>query len=788
MSKSLVSMITSLKELPCFVELEKVVFPGETGIVDVKSNVDRAALDYADIYQGDDKFVLCIYKNLDGSWQKYGVVSRVVQKISFDDHRSKVMLQPITRVKIEEPYKDIDNTCWLVDISCISKYPQENDDKLISVLRKSWSSFLSSTKANNFGSETSLEVYDNLEDVAFRILTELSIPACDKARLLNIENSHDLVKEIMVFLECELESFEIEERLTEEVRAQMEKDNRNHILNIKKNILQKELGKSNTPEEDYRSKINDLKLSEVNQKKVELELNKLESTPSISPEHSLIQHYMNWVCEIPWGKYKPNKVTFAKAKKILDRDHYGLEKTKDRILESIAVQSRTASVSGNILCLMGPPGVGKTSVGRSIAEATGRSFVRISLGGMKDVSEIMGHRKTYVGSMPGKIIKALKSAGNMNPCILLDEIDKLGSDFRGDPSSALLEVLDPEQNSKFNDHFMDLDIDLSKVLFITTANTYNIAGPLLDRMEVIELSGYTDLEKTSIAQKYLIPKSLKAHGLSGEEIKIKKQAIQSIIRLYTKESGVRELERMFDKISRKRVREIMEKKDYSVEIGQESLQLYLGTRVYDEEQILKKPMVGVVQGLAWTSVGGALLNIESLCFPGGGKLQNTGSLGEVMLESIQAAISVTRTIGMRYKFDESFYDNQDLHIHLPEGATPKDGPSAGITLCTALISMITKVPVRSDVAMTGELNLRGGVMAIGGLKEKLLAALQSKIKTVIIPKENQKDLSEMPKEIINGLDIQAVETIDQVISIALTKKLTARMWPKKKKESNAKKD
>ena len=782
-TKDILERFSSITELPCLEILEGVIFPGDTGVIEVDRPENINAISYADHYQLKDKFILCVGRYEDGSWHDFGVVARIINILTFNDARIKIMLQPIIRVKLDMPYRSRDNTCWLTIVS-IDSFKDVPNKRLQTILKKTWTSYINSAKAKVPGAEDKFPKITGVEDLAYRMASYLmSLTVEERENLINTPVTEELIQQVIIFIDREKEFYILDNHLNESVREEIAKDNRDFALDKKMKLLQKEMGNNiNQDVVDLVEKLAALPLSENNRKKVDAEIKKLEHTHQSSPEYSLAMHYLNWVIDIPWDNIKSTESSLASAKKILDRDHYGLEKTKERILEAIAVQLHTKKMFGSILCLMGPPGVGKTSVGQSIADATGRSYVRIALGGVKDEAEIRGHRRTYIGAMPGKIVKALKIAENSNPCILLDEIDKMSADFRGDPSSALLEVLDPEQNFRFNDHFMDMDIDLSKVLFIATANSYNIPTPLLDRMEIIDLSGYTELEKIAIAQKYLLPKSMRKHGITNKELKLQKAALQSIIRLYTRESGVRELERMIDKLARKRVREILEEKDFEVTITSKLLLKYLGSEVYNEELVLKKPTIGVVQGLAWTSCGGAMLSVEAVALPGRGKLLHTGSLGDVMQESIQASITLSRKVASEYSCDPDYYEGIDLHVHLPEGATPKDGPSAGITLCTALVSMMTNIPVKQTVAMTGEINLRGEVLAIGGLKEKLLAALQAKITDVLIPKENVKDLEEIPAEVKEGLNIHPVESISEVLSLALTKKLTKSVWPKKKKQ------
>jgi ATP-dependent Lon protease len=506
------------------------------------------------------------------------------------------------------------------------------------------------------------------------------------------------------------------------------------------------------------------------------ELKKLKSMSPMSAESTVVRNYLDWMVSLPWGKTSKVNTDINNAKKILDEDHFGLEKVKDRILEFLAVQSRINKIKGPILCLVGAPGVGKTSLGKSIAKATGREFVRMSLGGIRDEAEIRGHRRTYIGSLPGKIIQMMKKSGKNNPLILLDEIDKIGNDYRGDPSSALLEALDPEQNTTFNDHYLEVDYDLSNVMFVTTANTLNIPGPLLDRMEVIRISGYTEDEKMEIAKKYLVPKQIKENGLKAGEWTVSDEALKDIIRYYTRESGVRSLEREISKLARKGVKDIVTKTKDIIKIDEKNLNDYLGIKKFKYGEIENKDGTGIVTGLAWTEVGGELLTIESVIMPGKGKMEITGKLGEVMQESVKAAKSFVRSRCVEYGIIPPVFEKKDIHIHVPEGATPKDGPSAGIAMVTSIVSSLTGIPVKRDVAMTGEVTLRGRVLPIGGLKEKLLAALRGGIKTVLIPDENEKDLAEIPKNVIEGLKIIPVKTVDEVLKVALTKSLTPIDW------------
>jgi ATP-dependent Lon protease len=569
---------------------------------------------------------------------------------------------------------------------------------------------------------------------------------------------------------------QIEKRIRGRVKSQMEKSQREYYLNEQMKAIQKELGEGEEQSnevEELGKKIANAGMPEGVEKKAKAELNKLKQMSPMSAEAAVVRNYLEWLLGVPWKKRTKIRKDLKAAQDVLDADHFGLEKVKERILEYLAVQSRVAKMKGAILCLVGPPGVGKTSLGQSIAKATNRKFVRLSLGGVRDEAEIRGHRRTYVGSMPGRIVQNLNKVGSKNPLFVLDEIDKMSMDFRGDPSSALLEVLDPEQNNSFNDHYLEVDLDLSEVMFVATSNSLNIPGPLLDRMEVIRIPGYTEEEKVNIAMRYLVPKQLKANGLKNDELKIAESAIRDMVRYYTRESGVRNLEREIAKISRKVVKELAlagpkkKAKSSVVTVTSKNLDKYLGVRRFDYGRAEAENEIGLVTGLAWTEVGGDLLQIESTLVPGKGQLILTGQLGEVMKESASAALSVVRARTDRLGIDLDFLQRFDVHLHVPEGATPKDGPSAGIAMATALVSTLTKVPVKADVAMTGEITLRGKVLGIGGLKEKLLAAMRGGIRTVIIPEENRKDLADIPKAVTQGMKIVPVRWIDEVLDLAL---------------------
>jgi ATP-dependent Lon protease len=580
-------------------------------------------------------------------------------------------------------------------------------------------------------------------------------------------------------MENETSIIGVEKRIRGRVKTQMEKTQREYYLNEQLKAIQKELGEIEDGKDENTSlnkSILKAKMPKDVEKKCLQELKKLKNMSPMSAEATVVRNYLDWMIELPWHKKSEVAIDLAKALDVLDKDHYGLEKIKERIIEFLAVQKRMEKIKGPILCLVGPPGVGKTSLGKSIAKATNREFVRMSVGGMRDEAEIRGHRRTYIGSLPGKIIQMMKKAGTKNPLILLDEIDKIGNDYRGDPSSALLEALDPEQNTTFNDHYLEVDYDLSDVMFVTTANTLNILPPLLDRMEVIRLAGYTEDEKISIANKYLLPKQIKDNGVKENEMKLEDNVIQEVIRSYTKESGVRNLEREISKLARKVVKKVVAGEKDKVEINKDNLSDFLGVAKYKFGELEPKDKVGIVTGLAWTEYGGEILKIETVTMPGKGRMQITGKLGDVMQESVKAAKSFVRSKCLEYGIIPPLFEKKDFHIHVPEGATPKDGPSAGIGMVTSIVSSLTNIPVRRDIAMTGEVTITGQVLPIGGLKEKLLAAHRAGIKEAIIPKENEKDLIDMPKKIIDEIKITPVEFADQVLKIALTKELKRTEW------------
>jgi ATP-dependent Lon protease len=600
----------------------------------------------------------------------------------------------------------------------------------------------------------------------------------DKQDVLEITDVTKRLEKVLGFMESEISVLQVEKRIRSRVKRQMEKTQREYYLNEQMKAIQKELGDEDGKDEvaEIEERINKTKLSKEARDKALAEVKKLRQMSPMSAEATVVRNYLDWLLSLPWGKRSKVKKDLVHAQKLLDDEHYGLDKVKERIVEYLAVQSRANKLTGPILCLVGPPGVGKTSLGKSIAKATGREFVRMSLGGVRDEAEIRGHRRTYIGSMPGKIVQSMRKAKTNNPLFLLDEIDKMGMDFRGDPSSALLEVLDPEQNSSFNDHYLEVDYDLSNVMFVTTANTLNIPPPLLDRMEVIRIAGYTEEEKVEIARRHLIPEAVKKHGLLEKEWSIDDEALQMLIRRYTREAGVRNLARELSNLARKAVKEILLSKKKKVPVTAKTLPDFLGVPKYRYGETETEDQVGVVTGLAWTEVGGELLTIEGVMMPGRGKMTVTGNLKEVMKESISAAASYVRSRAIDFGIEPPLFDKRDIHVHVPEGATPKDGPSAGIGMATAIVSVLTSIPVRHDIAMTGEVTLRGRVLPIGGLKEKLLAALRGGVKKVLIPEENAKDLVDLPASVKNGMEIVPVSRMEEVIRHALVRQPQAIEW------------
>ena len=701
-----------------------------------------------------------------------GVVAQVLQLLKLPDGTVRVLVEGQERAKLETLREEGDYV--IADVAIIDE-PTASGSEVTAMMRQVVDQFAEYAKLNKKVGDDAAEQLREIDDageLADTIAAAINAKVSDKQSLLVEPDPLKRLEMVMSFMEGELSVLQVERRIRGRVKRQMEKTQREYYLNEQLKAIQNELGGD---DEDGGNEIAELtekiaktKLSKEAREKAESELKKLRTMQPMSAEATVIRNYLDVLLGLPWGKKSKVKKDIGKAQEILDADHYGLEKVKDRIIEYLAVQARTRKLKGPILCLVGPPGVGKTSLGKSIAKATGREFVRQSLGGVRDEAEIRGHRRTYIGSLPGKIVTNLKKAGKSNPLFLLDEIDKLGQDFRGDPASALLEVLDPEQNNKFQDHYLELDLDLSDIMFVTTANSLNLPQPLLDRMEIIRLEGYTEDEKVEIATRHLLPKQVKDHGLKKGEFELTQDALRDLIRYYTREAGVRTLERELARLARKSLRQILEGKATSVTITPENLSDFAGVRKFKHGMSEDEPQVGAVTGLAWTEVGGELLTIESVTTPGKGEIKTTGKLGEVMNESVAAAFSFVKARAPAYGIKPSIFQRKNIHIHLPEGAVPKDGPSAGVGMVTSIVSTLSGVPVRADVAMTGEVTLRGRVLAIGGLKEKLLAALRGGIKKVLIPEENVKDLAEIPANVKEGLEIVAVSHVDEVLKHALT--------------------
>ena len=705
---------------------------------------------------------------------RVGTLSSVLQLLKLPDGTIKVLVEGAARARAvhfleKEEYLS-------AQITRVKMTPQA-DERELEVLARSVSSLFDQyVKLNKKVPPeilTSLAGIDDPARLADTVAAHMSLKLDEKQKVLEIEDARKRLEHLLKLIEGEMDVLDIEKRIRGRVKQQMEKSQREYYLNEQMKAIQKELGEmEEAPSEieELSQKIENAGMPKEAKEKASSELNKLKMMSPMSAEATVVRNYIDWLVSAPWKKRTKVRKDLVGAERVLEEDHYGLEKVKERILEYLAVQQRVKKLKGPILCLVGPPGVGKTSVGRSIARATGRKFTRMSLGGVRDEAEIRGHRRTYIGSLPGKIIQNLARAGVRNPLFLLDEIDKMAMDFRGDPASALLEVLDPEQNHTFSDHYLEVEFDLSDVMFVTTANTLNIPGPLLDRMEVIRLPGYTEDEKTNIAKRYLIPKQVKNNGIKRGELRVAESAVRDIVRYYTREAGVRNLEREISKICRKVVKSVLLKpREKTTTVTPKNLDKFLGVRRFRYGLAEEKDQIGQVTGLAWTEVGGELLTIEAAVVPGKGKFTYTGQLGDVMQESIKAAMTVVRSRAEILGIPADFHEKKDIHIHVPEGATPKDGPSAGIGMCTALVSALTDIPVRADVALTGEITLRGEVLPIGGLKEKLLAALRGGLTTVLIPDENNKDLVEIPKNIQQKIDIRAVRWIDEVLEVALHK-------------------
>jgi len=773
---------TSSAEYPVLPLRDIVVFPNSAIPLFVGREKSINALDA--VTTKYKKIILVAQKNseVDDPKEKdvysYGTLGEILQLLKLPDGTVKILVEGKSIVKIIN-FKE--NEKYLLANSEIVE-SNDKDPNAISLSKAIVNKYEKLSKISKKLSDEN--VFDFKKDnspiiIAHKVASVLNIDLAEKQKLLEEKDIQKKLEIILGHLDSEIDVLSVEKRIRGRVKNQMEKTQREYYLNEQLKAIQKELGEIEEGKDETKvleESIKKAKMSKEAEDKCFAELKKLKMMSPMSAESTVVRNYLEWMISLPWQKESKVSTDITEAQKVLDKDHFGLEKVKDRILEFLAVQSRIKKIKGPILCLVGPPGVGKTSLGKSIAKATGREFVRMSLGGVRDEAEIRGHRRTYIGSLPGKIMQMMKKAGTKNPLILLDEIDKLGSDYRGDPSSALLEALDPEQNNSFNDHYLEVDYDLSNVMFVTTANTLNIPGPLLDRMEVIRISGYTEDEKTEIAKRYLVPKQIKDSGLKEEEWKIDDESVKSIIRFYTRESGVRNLERELSKLTRKAVKEIVTEKQKNIEIKISNIDSYLGVKKFKYGEIEDNDKVGVVTGLAWTEVGGELLSIETLVMPGKGKLELTGKLGDVMKESMRAAKSFVRSKCLDFGIIPPTFDKKDIHIHVPEGATPKDGPSAGIGMVTSIVSALTGISIKKDVAMTGEVTLRGRVLPIGGLKEKLLAALRGGIKIAIIPDENEKDLKEIPQNVKDGLKIVPVKNVDEVLKIALTKELIPIQW------------
>ncbi len=700
-----------------------------------------------------------------------GTIATILQLLKLPDGTVKVLVEGTQRAKVTSFLQTDEFFVAEADFLQSENINEEEEDIF---LRSAISQFEGYVKLNKKMPPevlTSVSGIDEPARLADTMAAHMPLKVDEKQKVLEISSVTKRLEYLMALMEGEIDLLQIEKKIRTRVKKQMEKSQREYYLNEQMKAIQKELGELDDVPDEFEGlakKIDEAGMTEEASDKTRAELNKLKMMSPMSAEATVVRSYIDWMIGVPWKKKSKVKKDLSKAQQVLDSDHHGLEKVKERIMEYLAVQQRTNKLKGPILCLVGPPGVGKTSLGQSIARSTGRKYVRMALGGVRDEAEIRGHRRTYIGSMPGKIIQKMSKVGVKNPLFLLDEIDKMSSDMRGDPSSALLEVLDPEQNTSFNDHYLEVDYDLSDVMFVATSNSFNIPGPLLDRMEVIRLAGYTEDEKLNIAMKHLIVKQIKRNGLKQSEIELEESAVVGIIRYYTREAGVRSLEREISKLCRKAVKEILLNKDTKkVIINQNNLEKYLGVQRFDYGKAEDDNRVGQVTGLAWTEVGGDLLTIECAAVPGKGKLTHTGSLGDVMQESIQAAMTVVRSRAEKLRINADFHEKRDIHVHVPEGATPKDGPSAGIGMVTSLVSSLTGNPVRSEVAMTGEITLRGEVLPIGGLKEKLLAAHRGGIKTVVIPFDNKRDLKEMPDNVLEGLSIHPVKWIDEVLELAL---------------------
>ncbi len=786
--------------LPLLPLRDIVVFPSM--VIPLFVGRDKSINALNDVMNSEKKILLVTQKNSETDDPKrndifnYGCESRILQLLKLPDGTVKVLVEGIKRVKI----LDFNENEKFIKCDYEIKKDELNKDEDLSSL--SSVALRRLEKLTTINKKISSETINNIKDlkdpssIADHIASHLNMTISEKQQIFETFNVKKRLDSIIKVMENETSIIGVEKRIRGRVKNQMEKTQREYYLNEQLKAIQKELGEIEDGKDEstnLKKQILKAKMPKDVEKKCMSELKKLKNMSPMSAEATVVRNYLDWMVDLPWFKKDKVDIDLNNAIKTLDEDHFGLEKVKERIIEFLAVQKRMDKIKGPILCLVGPPGVGKTSLGKSIAKATNRQFVRMSLGGVRDEAEIRGHRRTYIGSLPGKIIQMMKKAGTKNPLILLDEIDKVGNDYRGDPSSALLEALDPEQNTSFNDHYLEVDYDLSDVMFVTTANTLNILPPLLDRMEVIRIPGYTEDEKINIANKYLLPKQVKENGVKENELDLKDGTIKEIIRSYTRESGVRNLEREISKITRKVVKKIVNNEENQVEVNANNINDFLGIKKFKYGEVETENKVGIVTGLAWTEFGGEILKIETVHMPGKGRMQITGKLGDVMQESVKAAKSFVRSKSLEYGIIPPLFEKKDFHIHVPEGATPKDGPSAGIAMVSSIVSSITNIPINREIAMTGEVTITGQVLAIGGLKEKLLAAHRAGIKHVLIPNENEKDLVDIPEKVKNDIKITPVKHVDEVLKIALTKELKRVDWAevqdiaKTKKEEDSEK-
>jgi ATP-dependent Lon protease len=775
--------MSETKTLPVLPLRDIVVFPHL--VVPLFVGRDKSVRALEEVMRHDKQILLATQKNSDDNDPEpdaifdVGVVATVLQLLKLPDGTVKVLVEGKSRAAVVR----FTGQTEYYEAEVVGIAEEEGETHEAEALSRAVAEqFENYVKLNKKVPPEALAAIPQITEpgkLADSIAAHLSVKISDKQQLLELFDVVKRLEKVFALMEGEISVLQVEKKIRSRVKRQMEKTQREYYLNEQMKAIQRELGEQDDSRDELlelEKRIKKTKLSKEARTKAEAELKKLRNMSPMSAESTVVRNYLDWVLSIPWGKAKTKPIDLAEAERILENDHYGLEKVKERILEYLAVQARTGTLKGPILCLVGPPGVGKTSLGRSIAQATGREFVRLSLGGVRDEAEIRGHRRTYIGSMPGKIIQSMKKAKTTNTFFLLDEIEKMGADWRGDPSSALLEVLDPEQNSTFNDHYLEVDYDLSNVMFVTTANSLNMPQPLLDRMEIIRIPGYTEDEKVEIAKRHLLPKLAKNHGLKDGEWIVPEQAIRDLIRYYTREAGVRSLERELGGLARKTVRDLARDKVLSIAIDDERLGKYAGVRRYRYGETEGEDLVGMVTGLAYTDFGGDILTIEAVKMPGKGRMSITGNLKEVMKESISAANSYVRSRAAHFGIKPTMFDKTDVHVHVPEGATPKDGPSAGVAMAVAMISVLTGIPVRKEVAMTGEITLRGRVLPIGGLKEKLLAALRSGVKTVLIPSENEKDLADVPDNVKGALEIIPVSTVDEVMSHALAGPLASIEW------------